>query len=323
MKPRGKKRAQILRRLSKEIILVIMGGGSREREISLRSGKIVMASIRKLGLRARRIDPRKGIPKGPGLALICLHGKGGEDGEIQRQLDARGIVFPTTGATSSYICHDKILASAVARDLGVRVPRQIVYKRGGVQVRPRGRAPGFPGPYVIKPAREGSSFGIFIFPVWRNIPVRAFSYPDIFVEKFIPGREITQSLLILKEKIHILPYLELKPVDEPFYNLKAKYTPGATKFILRPRLARNTKAEVDRYGRTLATRLELRGMARADYRIDSRGRVFFLEVNTIPGLTETSDFPAQARAAGITGEDFAFLLLEEALSLKGITEKNT
>jgi len=309
-------RRRILTRLRRERILVILGGRSRERQISFRSGYEVGAAILKLGLRPRMIDPVRGIPRGPALALICLHGKGGEDGNIQRILNERNIVFPTTGGLSSYLCHDKIFATRIAGDIGIRVPRQEIYKRGGEFLRARTKAPRFPGPYVIKPAREGSSFGIHMVSKWEKIPSTAFSYPDIFVEKFIEGRELTQSILILKDKITILPLLELKTLDEPYYNLKAKYTPGAVEFVLGPKLPRKAVSDLARFGMKLAIELNLRGIARIDYRMDRRGKVYFLEVNTIPGLTKTSDFPAQARAAGISAEDLALLLLDEALRLK-------
>jgi D-alanine-D-alanine ligase len=297
-------------------VALLMGGVSREREISLRSGERVKKALEKLGYEYTVFDVKEDFLKEVDqlksfdVVFNVLHGTFGEDGTLQAILDFLGIRYTGSDAFSSMICFDKLATYRFLKDI-VEIP-DFIEIREFMETSPLGY------PCVVKPRREGSSIGVFIcesdeefqHAIKEDLP----QYGSVIVQEYIPGREMTVSILETEKGFEVLPILELRP-KRRFYDYVAKYTKGETEFILPAPLNPSEERLVKEMALKAFVEAGCRGFGRVDG-IFSDGRFYFLEINTVPGLTETSDLPASAKAGGIEFEELVEIILKSAF-LKG------
>jgi D-alanine-D-alanine ligase len=298
-------------------VAVLMGGWSAEREISLRSGKACADALeRGGGYRVSRVDVNRDIAATlralkPDAALNVLHGRPGEDGTLQGMLEILGIPYTHSGVLASALAMQKDTAKTVLKAAGVPVPGGMVVTRTEAAQRHL-----LPPPYVIKPVAEGSSVGVFIVREDHKHPPQELTRSDwafgdqILVEPYIPGKELTCAVMGDKP----LGVIEIVPTVK-FYDYEAKYAPGGSKHLLPAPISPAVYAEVQRLSLAAHCALGCRGVTRSDFRYDeSAGAkgLFCLEVNTQPGMTETSLVPELAQHAGTTFEDLVRWMVEDA-----------
>ncbi len=298
-------------------VAVLMGGWSAEREVSLNSGKACADAAEKAGYSVTRVDVTRDIATTlrdlkPDVALNVLHGRPGEDGTLQGILEIIGIPYSHSGVLASALAMQKDIAKTVLKAAGVPVPGGLVASRAEAA-----RKHLLPPPYVIKPMAEGSSVGVFIVREdFKHPPqelTRAdWSYGDaLLVEPFIPGKELTCAVMGDKP----LGVIEIVPATK-FYDYEAKYAPGGSKHLLPAPIAPDVYKEVQRLSVVAHHALACRGITRADFRYDetlegTKG-LFCLEVNTQPGMTQTSLVPDMATHAGIAFEELVRWMIDDA-----------
>lgn len=286
--------------LANKHIAVLMGGPGSEREVSLKSGEGVVEALRSLGAKVTPVDvrgPDFELPPETEIAFNVIHGTFGEDGQLQRILESRGVSYTGEGVAGSALAIDKIATKKrfVERDVPT-APFEIV--RDGAR-------PTLPLPFVVKAPREGSSVGVYIVrePEEVDAVVRdaARFGRELLVEKFIAGRELTVGVV----GDQALPIIEIRPKKAgEFYDFANKYNflnpqaAGADHLCPAPLDERLTK-RVQHYARAAHRALDLQVYSRVDLLLDEAGEIFVMEVNTIPGMTPVSLLPEAARAAGI------------------------
>lgn len=291
-------------------IAVLMGGPGSEREVSLASGRAVLKALISLGLDAIGVDVTTttiDLPVGTDLAFNVIHGTFGEDGALQVLLEQRGIAYTGAGVQSSRIAFDKHLAKQAFVNAGVPTPRSERLDLSGGPA-----TPSIPPPYVVKPAREGSSVGVHIVRdaarAAEAIADAARYGSDVLVEEFIDGRELTVGILADRA----LPVVHIAPRDG-FYDMKNKYpwmSGGAGSDYHCPAdLDEEVTQAVQQAALSAHRALGIEVYSRVDVLLDAHDRPFVLEANTIPGMTETSLLPKAAAVAGIS---FAELCLQIA-----------
>lgn len=312
-------RSDIVRRLRKRKIGVLMGGWSSEREISLLSGQRVMQSLKDQGFHATAIDITRSFndqikQAKIDLAFIILHGRPGEDGSIQGYLDLLGIPYTGSGITASACAIDKVITKMLMERVGIPTPDYVVISsRNDVAPALAEAEKRFGYPMIAKPRAEGSSVGIELLEGRRGAADRCErvrrGFGDVLLEQFIPGMIATVGILIDE----VLPVLELVPKRQRFYDYEAKYTRGETDFIIPARLDAKVEAQVKELAMRTHRLLGCRGFSRTDFIIKGGKVPYVLELNTLPGLTDISDLPAQAQAAGISYDEMIFRILADAL----------
>jgi D-alanine-D-alanine ligase len=279
-------------------IAVLCGGPSSEREVSLRSGTAVANALRSLGADALKIDVRDGnfhLPAGTELAFNALHGTFGEDGAIQAILEEKGIPYTGEGEECSRMAFDKIESKKRFVECGVPTAPYLTLQKGEV--------PDLPLPYVVKVPCQGSSVGVYLVKAMNERDValqKAFAQAEtILVEALVHGRELTVG--VLGETA--LPIIEIRPRGG-FYSYENKYTwtnrGGAAEHQCPARLSPMEKERVESAALAAHRSLELEIYSRVDVILDENREPQVLEVNTIPGMTETSLLPEAAAAAGIS-----------------------
>lgn len=298
-------------------VAVLLGGWSSEREVSLRSGKACADALERKGYRVSRIDVGRDIAtvlsaQKPDAALMMLHGRPGEDGTIQGVLETLGIPYSHSGVLASSLAMQKDLAKVVMSTAGVPVARGITLTRGAI-----GRDHPMKPPYVIKPVADGSSVGVFIVTQDHAHPPQELFRDDwphgdrLLVEQYVAGKELTCAIV----KGDATGVIEIVSMVD-FYDYEAKYSPGASKHILPAPLLPFVYQEVRRLTLAAHVALGCRGVSRADFRFDDRieglGGLVCLEVNTQPGMTETSLVPELAADAGITFDELVQWMVEDA-----------
>ena len=298
-------------------VAVLMGGWSAEREISLRSGKACADALERSGYQVSRIDVDRDVAatlraRKPDVALNVLHGRPGEDGTLQGLLEVLGIPYSHSGVLASALAMKKDIAKSVLKSAGVPVPGGMVAARKEAAKRHL-----LPPPYVIKPVAEGSSVGVFIVREDHKHPPQELTRADwafgdqILVEPYIPGKELTCAVM----GDQALGVIEIVPTVK-FYDYEAKYAPGGSKHLLPAPVAAEVYREVQRLSLAAHRALGCRGVTRSDFRFDdsvgaTKG-LFCLEVNTQPGMTETSLVPELAGHAGISFEELVKWMVEDA-----------
>jgi len=298
----------------KKRVGVLLGGLSSEREISLRTGAAFIKALEKKGFPVERIDVGKDLPqvlstKKIDVALLALHGKYGEDGTVQGLLEYMRIPYQGAGVLGSSLGMNKIFSKQILSHYNIpTAPFEVVdlsrTSTGKAKVK---LAP----PYVVKPSQEGSSVGVTIVHETSELPEAlelAGRYDKlVLVEKFIDGMEVTVPIF---EGIK-LPVIEIVPKDE-YYDYKRKYTAGQTEYILPARLEPSMLRLCEDYARQTFDALGCRCYARVDLRVEHGKKPFVLEINTLPGCTETSLVPKALASAGVPFEDFVEKLVEMA-----------
>lgn len=298
-------------------IAVLMGGWSAEREVSLRSGKACADALERGGYRVTRVDVGRDIASvlnllKPDAALNVLHGRPGEDGTLQGLLEIIGIPYSHSGVLASSLAMQKDIAKPLLAAAGIPVPDGVVVTRQEAATKHLLKPP-----YVIKPLAEGSSVGVFIVREDHAHPPQELTRPDwgygerVLVEHYIPGRELTCAVMGDKA----LDVIEIVPAVK-FYDYEAKYAPGGSKHLLPAPVKPIVYQEARRLALEAHRALGCRGVTRADFRYDdsiegTKG-LFCLEVNTQPGMTETSLVPELAVHAGITFEELVRWMVEDA-----------
>jgi D-alanine-D-alanine ligase len=287
-------------------VAVLKGGPSAEREVSLASGAAVAKALRELGYEVAEIDQvdtAVRLPSGIEAVFIALHGTFGEDGTLQRVLEKQGIPFTGSDSESSRLAFDKVASKRLFERHGVATPRYEVLAPGQTR--------SMPLPLVVKPPRQGSSIGVskvFDEAEWPAALAGALALDhEALVEAFIPGAELTVG--VVGEQV--LPIVEIR-APEGYYDYRAKYTKGVTEYLVPAPL----EPELTRMCQELAwaafQALGCRGLGRVDIRLTPDGYPFVLELNTIPGFTETSLLPKAARAAGFEFPQLCEMILNQA-----------
>jgi D-alanine-D-alanine ligase len=296
-------------------VAVLMGGWSAEREVSLRSGKACADALARLGYAVTAIDAGRDVAAalakaGPDVALNVLHGRPGEDGTLQGVLEILGIPYSHSGVLASAVAMHKGYAKAIFRAADIPVADDVVASRFQAAARHL-----MPPPYVIKPMAEGSSVGVFIVTEDHPNPPQELYRDDwafgeqVLIERYIPGKELTCAVI----GDRALDVIDIVPATR-FYDYEAKYAAGGSRHVLPAQILPNVYQEVRRLTLAAHNALGCRGVSRADFRYDDRGtgKLVCLEINTQPGMTETSLVPELAAYAGITFDELVKWMVEDA-----------
>lgn len=309
--------------LTRERIGVLMGGQSSEREISLKTGLAVHRALRRRGYDAVAIDVDASLVRRlrankVEIVFLALHGPGGEDGTIQGLLESIGMPYTGSGVRASAIAMHKVTTKALLAYHDIPVPPGTVVLAGR---KGAGRTSSIPAglrlPIVVKPAAEGSTIGVSIVrrrSEWGSALKRAHAYDEeAVVESYIAGREVAGAVLAGPRGPVALPTVEIV-APGGFYDYAAKYQKGRTHYLCPAPLP----AAVTRRIKELAVQayqvIGCEGAARVDFRVTPKGRPYILEVNTIPGMTETSLLPMAAAQAGLDYEALTERILQSALA---------
>ena len=293
-------------------ISVMLGGPSAEREVSLRTGAAVVRALRSLGHTVTKLDPQNGagswtLPPETDVVFLALHGTYGEDGVIQRELDVLGVPYTGCGAEASRLAFDKLLTKQRCVVAGVNTPRFVVFDS------PTAPFPvGWQLPVVLKPVRQGSSVGLqFVDKAeqWSGALAEALRHDtEVLCEERIMGRETTVGILDDAP----LPVVEVRPRSGA-YDYQSKYTAGATEYFCPAEFDAATTARIQAAGLAAFRAIGGRDYARVDVMVRPDGVPSVLEVNTLPGMTETSLFPKAAAAAGLDYPALCQRMIELAL----------
>lgn len=310
-------------RLTTARIGVLMGGQSSEREISLRTGQAVHQSLLRRGYDAVAIDVTAHLPQDlerqkVAIAFLSLHGPGGEDGTIQGFLETIGMPYTGSGVQASAVGMHKVITKTILTSHDIPVPGGTVVQRGAFPSLARIlKAERVKLPVVVKPASQGSTIGVTIVRrarEWKDALALAHRYDsDAMVEAYIPGHEVTVSILGRTTGLpKVLPAVEIVAPDG-FYDFSAKYQKGKTRYLCPAPLPAKILREIADLGQRTYHVLGCEGAARVDFRITPKGRPYVLEINTVPGMTETSLLPMAAAHAGIDYDSLVEWILQSAL----------
>lgn len=301
----------------KKRVVVLMGGFSGEREVSLSSAQGVLQALQELGHEALPLDVTRDMGRfvqelqvhKPDVVLNILHGRWGEDGCIQGLLEMMDIPYSHSGVLGSALAMNKVVARKICEIHGLRVPEGVVAKFSDAAA---GRV--MDPPFVIKPIGEGSSLGVYIV-LDKNTPlptVEEWSFNDeVLVERYIPGREIQVAVLDGRA----IGAIEIRPHGD-FYDYEAKYTDGKATHLMPAPIHEAVYAQVLAWAATAHTVLECRGVSRSDFRYDDTqgepGQLYYLETNPQPGLTPLSLVPEIAAHSGMTYAQLVQWMIEDA-----------
>jgi len=304
-------------------LAVLRGGRSAERDVSLRSGAQVEQALRRRGHDVTGVDLDRNtwdVLRDGGFDCVfnALHGRLGEDGTVQGMLELLALPYTGSGVLASALCMDKARAGAVMTGAGLHVPEfEDVEVTQGVSADVVERLVArFGLPLVVKPVREGSTIGLTIArdvdQVASGLALAARYDRRVLVQRFAAGTEITVGVLATPD-LQVLPTLEIVS-DNPVYDYDAKYTAGKSHHIIPARIPEAARAAASEAAGRAFTVLGCSGMGRVDIIVDSGGKPWLLEVNTVPGLTELSLLPDAARAAGIEFGDLCQRLVDHAIA---------
>ena len=292
-------------------IVVLAGGISHERDVSLRSGRRVADALSGHGLTVELRDPDATLLAAlradpPDVVWPALHGASGEDGALRGLLEFLGVPFVGSTSDASRLAWDKPTAKAIVSRVGVSTPRSITLPRDAF--RELGADAVFdaihdelPLPLVVKPAQGGSAQGVTIVDDAAGLPramVDAYTYSDVaIIEQRIAGTEIAIGIIDTGEGAVALPAVEIEPLSG-VYSFEARYNAGETRFYTPARISTEVAARAADAALTAHAALGLRHISRVDLIVDGAGTPWFLEANVLPGLTETSLVPQALEAAG-------------------------
>jgi D-alanine-D-alanine ligase len=305
-------------------IAVLKGGRSLERQVSLKSGARVEDALARLGHDVVPVDVGDDLvarltAERPDLAFVALHGRDGEDGTVQELLEVIGVPYTGSGISACIRASDKVLAKHAMLDAGLPTPDFFAFSE--TAFRELGAAQALPAieerlqfPIVVKPASQGSALGIKFARTAADVPgalVAAFSYDrKVLLERYISGRDLAVSIL----DSEVLPIVEALPEREDFYDFEARYEIGATRFVCPAELASDVAERAGEIALEVYRLLGCSGFARVDLMLGEDG-LFVLEVNPIPGLTETSLLPQAADAAGIGFDELIARIVGSAVEV--------
>ncbi len=306
-------------------VVVLAGGLSPERDVSVRSGRRVAEALRLAGLTVDVLDADAGLLASlaadrPSCVVPLLHGAPGEDGAVRGVLDALGLPYVGSTPDACRTSFDKPVASARVRAAGIAVPAQFVL--AATTFRELGAAAVLDAvvaslglPLMVKPTRGGSSLGASVVRSAADLPgamMASFAYGETaLIERFVTGTEVAVSVVDDGSGPRALPVVEIVP-DGGFYDYGARYTAGATEFFVPARLSDDVLAACAATATTVHSTLGLRHWSRVDLIVDADGTPWFLEVNVAPGMTETSTYPQAVAAAGLDLGDLVATLVTRA-----------
>jgi D-alanine-D-alanine ligase len=310
-------------------VAVLKGGRSLERQVSLRSGARAEDALERLGHEVIALDVGADLvdrlrETQPEVAFVALHGRDGEDGTVQEILELLGVPYTGSGVSACIRCTDKVLAKHAMRDAGIPTPD--FYAFNETAFKELGAAGALPEieerlqfPVVVKPAGQGSALGIKFAATPGDVPaalVAAFSYDTkVLLERHVEGHDLAVSIIELDGGPQALPVVEAVPQDEDFYDFEARYTIGRTEFVCPAQLPEAVTERAQEIALQVYELLGCEGFARVDVMYDRESdELYVLEVNAIPGLTETSLLPQAAEAMGIAFDDLVARLLDLAKS---------
>jgi D-alanine-D-alanine ligase len=298
-------------------VVVVMGGESAEREISIQSGSEVLRALQSLGYDARSIDYDDRFVDAmrqlkPNVVFIALHGPGGEDGHVQALLEYLSIPYTGSGMEAAALSMDKHLTKKLLAAEGLPTPAWDLFDLGG------GTLPLLPGsldlPLVIKPRFEGSAVGVAIVrthEAWTSAMLDASkTYAQILAEEYIEGREFTCA--VLGEEA--LPVVEIIANRDGFYSYGAKYEPGGSTHIVPAKIDEDLAARMQMLALSAHRLLGLRDYSRTDFIVSRERRPYLLEINALPGLTPVSNLPQACAAVGISFDALIERLIGYALA---------
>ena len=300
----------------KEIsVLVLAGGLSSEREISLRSGKNCFEALQRLGYPVNYLDLQSKesvqslVAARPDITFLMTHGTYGEDGALQGMLDWLGYRYTGSGRTASAICMDKFVSKLILREHGLPVSEGLMWSEDlhHEELLAQWHCQSL----FAKPRHGGSSVDTCIV---KNAADFRRLKPHHMVEPYIKGKEVTVGYIQDASGWTCLPMLELRPKNE-YYDFEAKYTKGLTDFILPAELTALEHKALKKFGEEALKAAGVAGFGRVDFLVQ-KDRVVILEINTLPGMTNTSDLPAQAAEAGISYDELVEKILLSALLKK-------
>lgn len=290
---------------------VLMGGVSSERDVSLRSGRAVLEALRRKGVEAIALEVGEDLVQRVleakiDVAFVALHGRLGEDGTVQGLLELLGIPYTGSGVLASALAMNKLKAKMIFKANSIPTPDFVPLERE--------KDVDFPLPWVVKPASEGSTIGVTVVEREEELAeavelARRYD-EEVFIERFIPGKELTVAVVDGRafEVIEVAPKTGI-------YDYQAKYTPGMTDYLIPATVPEQKRKEAKALGLRAYEALGCWGCARVDMRMEEDGKIWVLEVNTIPGMTETSLVPKAAAYEGVSFDDLVLQMLKGA-SLK-------
>ena len=299
-------------------VAVLLGGFSSERPVSLSSGKACADALEAEGYRVTRVDVERDVSARladlkPDVVFNALHGPFGEDGTIQGVLEYLQIPYTHSGVMASALAMDKSRAKTIAVAAGIPVAASLVLNRFDIA----GEHP-MPAPYVVKPVREGSSFGVLIVKEDQTHPPQIITssewrYGDeVLVERYIHGRELTCGVM----GDTALGVTEIVPQGHSFYDYDSKYAAGGSKHVIPAEISPNLYQKIQLLALRAHQAIGCRGVSRSDFRYDDRfseeGELIWLEINTQPGMTPTSLLPEMAAHAGYSFGEFLRWMVEDA-----------
>lgn len=310
--------------MSKQKIAVLKGGRSLEREISLKSGARVEKALKELGYSVEAIDVdaqtvKKLKEMAPDAAFIAMHGRSGEDGTVQELLDILDIPYTGSDVLPSIRCMDKVLTKHILVADGIPTPRFYAFNRDAFQELGASDALPIIGeelgyPIVVKPAAQGSALGIRFAHSVSELPaalISAFSFDrKVLLEKYIKGKELAVS--ILGKEPRALPIVEVRPKTD-FFDFESRYTMGKADYIVPADVPGDIAAQAAELSLKVFKTLGCSGFGRVDILMDEADGLQVLEINTIPGFTETSLLPMAAQATGIGFNELVAEILSCAL----------
>jgi len=306
---------ETLDRLKTMKVGVLMGGISNEREVSLESGAAALSALKRQGINAVGIDAgRDLLEKAAGeaidIAFIALHGRYGEDGCAQGALELADIVYTGSGVQASAVAMSKTSTKKMLKAFEIATPDYQVFEKRSFNEKKM--ALWIHAPAVVKPANGGSSINVSICVKDEEIApaiTAAFESDDeVIVERFIDGALLAVGIVGQT----VLPAIEIE-TKNGFYDYSSKYTPGATIYHIPARLKDEVLKEAQAITMKVHRELRCRGFSRSELIVDKQGKVWFIELNTIPGLTKTSLLPKAAGAAGISFDELVLTILEETI----------
>jgi D-alanine-D-alanine ligase len=307
----------------KEKIAVLMGGRSLERDVSLKSGQRVASALKEKGYEIKQLDVDENLiptldKDRPDLVYIALHGKYGEDGTIQEILEILNIPYTGPGVYSSIIGFDKVLSKEIFKNEGIPSPpfyalSESSFKEMGASELLPDIAEKIGLPLIIKPSAQGSALGIKIAHTSEELPraiIGALSYDKkVLLEKFIKGKEVSVSIL----GDETLPVVEIIPKKE-YFDFESMYTMGKTDYFIPARIDKELESKVVEIAKKVHKALRCENLSRTDIIIeDGTNQPFVLELNTSPGMTDTSLLPMCAEVAGINFPDLVEKIVKLAL----------
>jgi D-alanine-D-alanine ligase len=300
-------------------VAVLMGGWAAERPVSLKTGSGCAAALESVGYRVTRLDVTPNVVADlqavqPDIAFNALHGPFGEDGCIQGILEMLRIPYTHSGVLASALAMRKDRAKSVAAAAGVLVTEGVTVSRFEVAKRHV-----MEPPYVAKPVANGSSFGVFIVKEGRSHPPQELNDPawplgdEMLVERFVPGRELTCAVMGERTGSKALDVIEILSNVGAFYDYDSKYAPGGSTHVLPAKIKPNVYQIVQQQAVMAHDALGCRGVSRSDFRYDDEtDTLIWMEVNTQPGMTETSLVPELAAHAGMSFGELVRWMVEDA-----------